>query len=268
MRFRNDLVITAFCDLSFIGSSNKMRNHLNNLRINPNTKKLWSYNQIIGMWEIDNDNIENNKLWIYTKTKVMGQYFSQTTSKVVGQLVREAIEQDVDFGFYNDETQECYNKNFNFKKKEKVKTTKVSKKWFKENDENCSICLCNHEYNIIKTKCGHHFHKKCFKQFLSSTDNNTQKNCPLCKQDLINGNGNVIEEASENLQEENAPVIDNINLQAFLNDYMADNNINQLIVEMGEGQEIQILSAEANSVSLNIEDLPDIELSDIEEITL
>ena len=265
MRFRNDLVITAFCDLSFIGTNNRMKNHLGNLHINPNTKKLWSYNQIIGMWEIDNDNIENNKLWIYTKTRPMGQYYSKTTSKVVGQLLREAIEQDIEFGFYNDATQECYNKNFNFTKKEKVITTKVSKKWFKENNDNCSICLSNHEYNIIKTKCNHHFHKKCFKQFLSSTESNTQKNCPLCKQDLINGNGNVIEEASENLQEENAPVMDNPNLQAFLNDYMNDNNISQLIIEMGEGDEVIINTEENGSIPLSIEELPDIVLEDIIE---
>lgn len=67
-----------------------------------------------------------------------------------------------------------------------VKTITLSES-LKENKDSlkdkCSICLdilCNDE--IVKLKCGHLFHKKCF---IKCIENNHFKNCPYCRQDIV-----------------------------------------------------------------------------------
>jgi hypothetical protein len=60
-------------------------------------------------------------------------------------------------------------------------------------NDNCAICLENININqvVIKTICGHIFHKKCFTNY-SSTKYNQESDgivpCPLCKQDACNIN--------------------------------------------------------------------------------
>lgn len=46
-----------------------------------------------------------------------------------------------------------------------------------KSDENCSICLEDMEIDLVKTKCGHIFHKDC----LSRVRND---NCPLCRSSI------------------------------------------------------------------------------------
>ena len=40
----------------------------------------------------------------------------------------------------------------------------------------CSICLSQIEDHLVKTKCGHFFHKKCLEQWLE-----TANTCPECR---------------------------------------------------------------------------------------
>lgn len=193
---RNDQVISSFLldtqRNNYIAKGDnckRIRNHLGHLKISKNGNKLYSYNQIIGEWERGgyNGNGETKKILVYTKTSVMGQWFSFTTSKIVNKL-RDALkdQQVIDWGYYNDNNDTFYPKEYQFKKK-KVKISQVlePKTWFKDNNDKCSICLCDHKYRIIKTNCGHRFHKKCFISYIYSLEQNAPKLCPLCKQHLI-----------------------------------------------------------------------------------
>lgn len=59
-------------------------------------------------------------------------------------------------------------------------------------NENCMICLDSFDLNckLIRSKCNHHFHKKCFENYYNhyynyynnnNNNNNIKFLCPLCR---------------------------------------------------------------------------------------
>ena len=77
-----------------------------------------------------------------------------------------------------------------------------------QNDQQCSICLCNYKDNDIKVKlpcpCEHVFHKNCIYKWLENSEI-----CPLCKTNVKN------EKKGEN--EKNKNIINNNNIEDSLN---------------------------------------------------
>ena len=51
-----------------------------------------------------------------------------------------------------------------------------------DKNKTCSICFEKMEKKMIKTSCGHCFHDKCLKQWL--TNNCNKPNCPVCRKSL------------------------------------------------------------------------------------
>jgi len=61
-------------------------------------------------------------------------------------------------------------------KSNKIKTTFIYE--INEDIDDCSICLSNMKYEILKTNCNHFFHKNCLQQWNNTT-------CPLCRNSLL-----------------------------------------------------------------------------------
>ena len=74
--------------------------------------------------------------------------------------------------------------------KSKLECDKYIKKYNETNSKNliceyqeCSICLSDvfvYDSNILIINCGHMFHKDCIKEWI-----NTNKSCPICREDVI-----------------------------------------------------------------------------------
>ena len=59
-------------------------------------------------------------------------------------------------------------------------------------EDNCPICMDNCEGVWYKTKCGHVFHKKCWKLHYEKTNKNCNVKCPLCRADNLQCDGKEI----------------------------------------------------------------------------
>ena len=49
--------------------------------------------------------------------------------------------------------------------------------------DNCAFCLSNLSNFVFETKCGHKYHQKCLKQYLTYNYEHkiSNNNCPLCR---------------------------------------------------------------------------------------
>lgn len=45
----------------------------------------------------------------------------------------------------------------------------------------CSICLSDNHNSVVKTDCGHHFHRCCIRQWLEN-----HVSCPMCRNQVAN----------------------------------------------------------------------------------
>ncbi len=55
----------------------------------------------------------------------------------------------------------------------------------KEEEEECAICQERHDDDvIIKTGCGHSFHKKCLRPWCNTRASDADKTCPICRANI------------------------------------------------------------------------------------
>jgi hypothetical protein len=55
----------------------------------------------------------------------------------------------------------------------------------KEEEEECAICQERHDDDvIIKTGCGHSFHKKCLRLWCNTRATDADKTCPICRANI------------------------------------------------------------------------------------
>lgn len=152
------------CDLLslyalFNSGSPTMYNGLQNLIYCKFRDCVYSYNTKVSYKTIE-DNIEIVNIFNYTR-KLKGQYFSNTTSKIINMLIKICVEHQIPYKIIY--KADNFAENFNEC----------------ETDEDCVICLDTGCDLQIKS-CGHKFHKKCIMKWCKH-----KKNCPYCRTPII-----------------------------------------------------------------------------------
>ena len=104
--------------------------------------------------------------WYITCLNCVDRIFNIQQEETLPQHISEA---------YSDETNKFFSDKYN------------TIEYPHEEIENCSICMdklnvnCDKNEKVILLKCGHCYHEQCLKSWYKSS---TQKNCPICREDL------------------------------------------------------------------------------------
>jgi len=148
---------------------NNIECHLENgtrsLRYDKHSKILYSYGEPISYKSLING---REKIFFYRKSKKLGgEYFSNTTSKLLHWAIEKANGEGIPYKILDLPTEQTFDDCV-------IETDK----------KDCSICLCNDDDgHYIETSCGHSFHKECLKHWWNSSD----RKCPLCRTNLFQG---------------------------------------------------------------------------------
>jgi hypothetical protein len=68
-----------------------------------------------------------------------------------------------------------------------------------KNNHTCLICLCETDGEVLLTRCGHFFHKNCFKE--NQSYSGILNTCPYCRQNIFKkSNLSHITQLSENFE--------------------------------------------------------------------
>jgi hypothetical protein len=148
---------------------------------------FYSYNTIIASFVYDGESpysSNSGEFWYIEIVGLLGKYGnfkSMTTSRHIGMLIRIVKDLNIDFKIV-DENGNIAN---NVSKKEQYnyyteKSCMVGKVY-------CSICLDEKsKKKFVKTKCGHHFHKRCIDMWVKKQlEEHSKASCPLCKTKLV-----------------------------------------------------------------------------------
>jgi hypothetical protein len=89
--------------------------------------------------------------------------------------------------------QEKYKIKINYNNYYKTKKFVLKKN---NHDKHCIICLQNYEYQdkVSFMECEHKFHYNCLKTWL-----NENPSCPICREDVINDDNNILINNGENI---------------------------------------------------------------------
>ena len=148
---------------------------------------LYSYNEPIAFFIRRTSYSPSNPLCnpvqavlILGKNARFGDYYSNTTSIHISQLITQCKLFNITFVFLDSNSyKQITEKNSAYKK------LKTEYQIIKDKTE-CAVCLNKDRKVKIKLDCGHIFHKTCIKKWFKTKG---QNECPLCKQ-LHIGNNN------------------------------------------------------------------------------
>jgi hypothetical protein len=141
-------------------------------------RHFYSNNTIIASFVYD-----NGEFWYVEIVGLMGKYGnfkSTTTSRHIAMLIRIVKDLNIDFKIVDENGNMVWvgkKEQYNYYTEKSCMVGKVD----------CSICLDeNSKKKFVKTKCGHHFHKRCIDMWIrKQLEEHSKASCPLCKTKFV-----------------------------------------------------------------------------------